>query len=84
MPKVINATRVFGSTIVVDPNTFLDIANTRDECLIVTAKSGFFKTYFSYLMHHAGFSIYTRSESSLELPAQAELIVADRIHSPVN
>jgi hypothetical protein len=78
-----NAIKASGAIVRVDADAFLTILGQMEAPLIVTATGGFFfGTHYRYLTSYKGLAFFTRSPQPLELPADAEIVYANRISIP--
>jgi hypothetical protein len=79
---VIRAIQASGVIVRVPPESFADIlARTRD-LLVVHAQGGFFAQKHQYLTSYKGLAFTTRTSQPLNLPADAEVVEANRIWTP--
>ncbi len=76
------AIKASGAVVRVAPEEFSKIANRAKEPLIITAKGGVFTSTYKYLVGYKGLVFFTKSRTALSLPADAELVQADRIWIP--
>ena len=78
----IEAPRVFGTTVTLDPADFKAILDKQDQPLVVIQKSGFFVTEYRYLTSYKGLAFYTKSGEQLALPPGTELVRARSMYLP--
>ena len=79
---IANAARASGVIVRVKPPDFLAIARKADKPLIVYATGGLFSTNHHYLTSYKGLAFYTKSPNPVELPPDAELVLAEKIWVP--
>ncbi len=79
---IAQAIRASGAIVRVEPNDFMTILSKADKPVVVVATSGFRKKKNEYLTGYKGLIFYTKSNMPLQLPSEAELIVAKRIWIP--
>ncbi len=79
---VAQAIRASGAIVRVEANDFMTILSKADKPAVVCAISGFRKKKHEYLTGYKGLVFYTKSNVPLQLPSEAELIVAKRIWIP--
>ncbi len=80
--QTIQAPRVFGTTVTVEPEDFQAILKKQDQPLVVIQKWGFFVTEYRYLTSYKGLAFYTKSSEKLSLPPQTELVRASSMFLP--
>ena len=66
----------------VAPGEFLEIVSRQESPLVVTAEGGFIGTTYQYLSSYKGLAFFTKSSEPLNLPSDAELVVATKIWIP--
>lgn len=74
------AIKASGAVVRVEPAGFLQLAERSEQPLVVMAEG--FWGGFKYLMSYKGLTFFTKSAEALELPADSELMVADKIWIP--
>lgn len=79
---IAQAIRASGAIVRVEPNDFRIILSKADKPVVVVAASGFRKKKNEYLTGYKGLVFYTKSNIPLQLPSEAELIVAKKIWIP--
>jgi hypothetical protein len=79
---IANAIKASGVLVRVEPQEFAKILGLTKEPLIVIAKGGFFGTNYQYLMSYKGLAFFAKSSAELNLPADAEVVRANRISIP--
>ena len=50
--------------------------------LVVIAQGGMFSVNYQYLMSYKGLAFYTKSDTPMDLPAGAEVVMSERIWIP--
>ena len=80
--QVMNAIKACGIVITVGPLEFCRILSRTDNPLIVFSKGGLLSKHYKYLTSYRGLAFYCRTPTSLEIPADAELIAANMISIP--
>jgi hypothetical protein len=79
---IIRAIRASGVIVRVTPEEFSRIVGRAAKPLVVTAKGGLFSARYQYLMSYKGLAFFTGSTDALALPADTELVQADKIWIP--
>lgn len=79
---VAQAIKASGAIIRVEPDEFINIISRSQKPLIIMAKGGFLNKSFDYLTGYKGLVFYTRSNKSLYLPGDSEIISAKQIWIP--
>jgi hypothetical protein len=79
---IADAIKASGVLVRVAPEEFAKVLALTKEPLIVIAKGGFFGTNYQYLMSYKGLAFFTKSSAELKLPADAEVVNANRISIP--
>jgi hypothetical protein len=79
---IVQAVKASGVLVRLDPSEFMKLLGHVPEPLIVTAKGGLFNTKYKYLLAYKGLAFYTTSSEPLNLPANADLIIAESIWMP--
>ncbi len=80
--QTIEAPRVFGTTVTLEPEDFQAILEKQDQPLVVIQKWGFFVTEYRYLTSYKGLAFYTKSGEQLALPPGTELVRARSMYLP--
>ena len=76
------ATKASGVIVRVDPRAFCAVAERTTAPLVIEATRGVFSKKFCYLTSYKGLAFYAKSPTPLVLPADTELIRADKIWVP--
>lgn len=79
---IAQAIKASGAIVRVEPQDFMSILSKMNKPLIVMAEGGFLKTNYQYLTGYKGLVFFTKTDSPLLLPGDAELIVAKKIWIP--
>ncbi|RME02170.1 MAG: hypothetical protein D6814_00085 [Calditrichaeota bacterium] len=79
---IAQAIKASGAIVRVDPQNFLTLLGKVDSPLVVVAVGGIFKKNYQYLTHYKGLIFYTKSDTFLTLPGDAEMIKAGKIWIP--
>ena len=79
---IANAIKASGAIVSVEPEAFVSILQKVEKPLVVYAEGGFISTTYQYLTSYKGFTFYTKSGVPIDLPKEAEVIVADKIWIP--
>jgi len=79
---IAQAVRASGAIVSVNPDDFLYILSKASRPLVITATGGMFRANYQYLTSYKGFVFHAKSSTPLPLPADAELIAANRIWVP--
>jgi hypothetical protein len=79
---IAQAIKASGVLVRVEPDEFIKIAGRTKAPLVIAAKGGFFRTYYTYLTSYKGFAFYARSKVPLQLPRDTELVGARGIWIP--
>jgi hypothetical protein len=79
---IANAIKAAGAIVKLKPREFVEILNRTENALVVFAQGGFWSKKNRYLTSYRGFIFYTKTETVLQIPAGAEVIVAKKIWAP--
>jgi len=79
---IADAIKASGVLVRVKPEEFAKLLRLNMDPLVVVATGGLFSKTYSYLMSYKGLAFYTRSNTPLNLPANAEIVTANRISIP--
>jgi hypothetical protein len=79
---IAQAIRASGAIVVVAPEEFLKVVSRAASPLVVTAEGGFIGRNYQYLTSYKGLAFFTKSPEPLNLPGDAEQIVAGKIWIP--
>ena len=79
---IAQAVKAMGTIVRVEPAEFMRIVGLNAEPLVVHARGGFFSPKDMYLTSYRGFAFFTRHDSPLPLPAQCQVVEAQKIWIP--
>jgi hypothetical protein len=79
---IAQAVKASGAIVSVNPDDFLYILSKTSRPLVIAATGGVFKTNYQYLTSYKSFVFHTKSAAPLPLPADVELIAANKIWVP--
>jgi hypothetical protein len=79
---IAQAIKASGAIVRVRPHDFMKLLSRQDEPVVVTARGGVFTPHYKYLMGYKGLVFFTQSPAPLTLPANVEVIVAEKIWIP--
>lgn len=79
---VVQAIKGSGAMVNLAPNDFIALVSRCSSPLVVMAKGKFSTTKFQYLTSYKGIAFFTKSPSPLDLPMDAERIVAEKMWLP--
>jgi hypothetical protein len=80
--QVSNAIKACGTLVTVEPLEFSAILTKVREPLVVWSEGGLFTKHHKYLTTYRGLTFYCKSATPLQLPADAEIIAANKISMP--
>lgn len=79
---IANAIKASGTVIKIEPEEFVKILTRVEGPLVVYAEGGMISTNHQYLVSYKGFAFYTKADDPIELPRNAEVVVAEKIWIP--
>ena len=79
---IAQATKASGVLVTVDPEEFSKILARVKDPVVVTAQGGLFSTNYQYLVSYKGLAFFTKSPTSIALPAGCEVVTARTINIP--
>ena len=79
---IANAIKASGVIVRVAPEEFLRLLRRAERPLVIHAEGGFFATSYQYLASYKGFAFFTKSNTPLALPPDAEVVKAKKIWVP--
>jgi len=79
---IADAIKASGVLVRVEPQEFTKLLGLVKEPLIVVAESGLFSKKYNYLMSYKGLAFFTKSPAPMPLPADSEIVRANRIFIP--
>ena len=80
--RLVQAVRASGIIVQVEPQEFQKILAKTEKALVVVAKGGFLSSRFKYLVSYKGLAFYTKSQTPLALPGDAQTVDANKIWVP--
>ena len=82
--QMVQAVRASGVIVRIEPGEFQKLLSHISEALIVVARGGFLSANFKYLVSYKGLAFYTKSQTQLSLPGDAQTVEAKKIWVPGN
>jgi hypothetical protein len=82
--QMVQAVRASGIIVQVEPQEFQKVLAQTDDALVVVSRGGFFSSHFKYLVSYKGLAFYTKSQTQLQLPGDAQTVEANKIWVPSN
>ena len=79
---IANAVKASGTVVRVEPEEFAKLLTRVESPLVIYTQGGVISTNHQYLISYKGFAFYTKSDEPIDLPKNAEVIVADKIWIP--
>jgi hypothetical protein len=79
---IANAVKASGTVVRVEPSEFAKLLDRAESPLVIYTQGGLISTNHQYLISYKGFAFYTKSDEQIDLPKNAEVIVADKIWIP--
>jgi len=79
---IANAVKASGTVVRVEPSEFAKLLDRAENPLVIYTQGGLISTNHQYLISYKGFAFYTKSDEPIDLPKNAEVIVADKIWIP--
>ena len=79
---IAKAIKASGAIVRLEPDDFLTILSKSAKPLVVIAVGGFIKKEYQYLTAYKGLIFFTKLQTSLILPGDAEVIAAKNIWIP--
>jgi len=79
---IAQAIKASGAIVSMEPQDFMSILSKMDKPLVVMAEGGFLKKNYQYLTGYKGLVFFTKTDTPLLLPGDAELIAAKKIWIP--
>jgi hypothetical protein len=80
--SIAQAIKASGAIVSVNPDDFIYILSKTSRPLVITAVGGMFRQNYQYLTSYRSFIFFTKSATPIPLPADAELIAANKIWVP--
>ncbi len=79
---IANAIKASGVLVRVEPEEFVKILARATSPLVVVSEGGLFSAKFQYLMSYKGLAFFAKSNETLVLPPDAEIVRARGINIP--
>ena len=79
---IANAVKASGTVVRVEPSEFAKLLDKAENPLVIYTQGGVISTNHQYLISYKGFAFYTKSDDPIDLPRNAEVIIADKIWIP--
>jgi hypothetical protein len=79
---IANAVKASGTLVRVEPAEFAKLLAKVESPLVIYTQGGVISTNHQYLISYKGFAFYTKSDEQIDLPRNAEVIIADKIWIP--
>jgi hypothetical protein len=79
---IANAVKASGTLVKIDPAEFVNILKKVESPLVIYAEGGMISTNYQYLVSYKGFAFYTKADDPIELPRNAEVVMAEKIWIP--
>lgn len=79
---IAQAIKASGAIVRVPPEDFAQIVARGKAPLVVISAGGFFRKDHQYLSSYKGLAFYARSREPIQLPGDAEVVLADKIWVP--
>ncbi|MBN1479711.1 hypothetical protein EH223_17520 [candidate division KSB1 bacterium] len=80
--QLVQAVRASGVIVQLEPKEFQEILAHTEKALVVVAYGGFLSSSYKYLVSYKGFAFYTKSQTQLSLPGDAQTVTAKKIWVP--
>jgi hypothetical protein len=80
---IAQAIKACGVLVQVETPEFQKIVDRQKEPLVITGEGGFLTTTYKYLCSYRGICFYAQSTSPIHIPANADVIVANKIWMPI-
>jgi len=82
--SLVQAVRASGIIVNLEPREFQKVLAQTKDALIVVARGGFLSASYKYLVSYKGLAFYTKSQTPLSLPGDAQTVEAKKIWVPSN
>lgn len=79
---IANAIKASGVLVRVEPDDFLAVVGRQKQPLVVHATGGIVRTTYHYTVSYKGLAFFTKSVTPLNLPGDAEVVMAKKIWVP--
>lgn len=82
--QLVQAVRASGVIVHVEPMEFQKLLAQTKDALVVISRGGVFKSHLKYLVSYKGLAFYTKTNTQLSLPGDAQTVEANKIWVPSN
>jgi hypothetical protein len=79
---IAQAIKASGVLVKLDAGEFRKVLERAKDPLVVIVQGGLFAPKYQYLTSYKGLAFYTKSDTPLDLPAEAEVVTARKIWTP--
>jgi hypothetical protein len=79
---IAEAIKASGTIVRVEPAAFLSVLERSETPLVVMAEGGLIKKNHQYLSSYKGLAFFCKTDRPLELPGDAEVVIAQKIWIP--
>ncbi len=79
---VINALKAYGTIVLVDPRSFMEIVSRGERPLVVHTTTGIFRTVHQYLTPYRGLVFYAKLPAPILFSGEVELVESRRFWIP--
>ncbi|MFN2578387.1 MAG: hypothetical protein ABR607_11930 [Pyrinomonadaceae bacterium] len=79
---IANAVKASGTVVRVEPEQFASILAKVESPLVIYTQGGVISTNHQYLISYKGFAFYTKAGEQIQLPKNAEVVIAKKIWIP--
>ena len=79
---IANAVKASGTVVRIEPAEFEKVLKRVENPLVVYAEGGMISTNHQYLVSYKGLAFYTKADDPIDLPRNAEVVVAEKIWIP--
>jgi hypothetical protein len=79
---IAEAIKASGTIVRVEPAAFLSLVERTKEPLVVVAQGGLIKKNHQYLSSYKGLAFFCKTDRPLQLPGDAEVVMAQKIWIP--
>lgn len=78
----INALKAYGTIVLLEPRSFIDILSRSERPLVVHTTGGVFRTVHKYLIPYRGLVFYSKFPSPIRFHEDVELVEAGKFWIP--
>ena len=79
---IANAVKASGTVVRIEPDEFEKILKKVESPLVVYAEGGMISTNHQYLVSYKGLAFFTKADDPIDLPRNAEVVIAEKIWIP--